>query len=173
MIIRAMTPDDGARVVEIYGRAIASGHATFQETAGTWQTWDEGHLPECRLVAVDDAGDRGSVITGWAGLSGVSGRCVYRGVAEISVYVDPDHQGQGIGKALLARLIRESENQGIWSLEAGIFPENEGSLALHRALGFETVGRKRGLGRMSYGPMAGQWRDVMLLQRRSDVVGVD
>ncbi|MBC06890.1 GNAT family N-acetyltransferase [Thalassospira sp.] len=169
MHIRPMTPSDGDRVVEIYGRAIKSGHATFQEDPGTWESWDQGHLPECRLVACDD----NDMVIGWAGLSGVSNRCVYRGIAEISVYVDPDCQGQGVGKSLLAALIKSSEEHGIWSLEAGIFPENEASIALHQSLGFETVGRKRGLGRMGYGPMAGLWRDVMLLQRRSQVVGVN
>lgn len=169
MNIRAMTDDDGTSVVDIYARGIQSGNATFQDDAGTWQIWSDGHLNECRLVACDDEGR----VVGWAGLSGVSSRCVYRGVAEISVYVDPDCQGQGLGKALLAALVVESERQGIWSLEAGIFPENKASIALHHGLGFETVGRKRGLGRMSYGPMAGQWRDVMLLQRRSNTVGVE
>jgi phosphinothricin acetyltransferase len=163
-----MTLSDADRVVDIYGQAIKSGHATFQEDPGTWDSWDQGHLPECRLVACED-----DEVIGWAGLSGVSNRCVYRGVAEISVYVDPKCHGHGVGKALLAALIAASEEHGIWSLEAGIFPENEASLALHQALGFETVGRKRALGRMGYGPLAGQWRDVMLLQRRSQVVGVD
>ena len=169
MIIRAMRPEDGASVVDIYARGIITGNATFQENAGTWENWDDGHLKECRLVACDDTGR----VTGWAGLSGVSSRCVYRGVAEISVYVDPDLQGQGIGKALLSSLITESEALGIWSLEAGIFPENTASIALHKRLGFEEIGLRRGLGRMGYGPMAGQWRDVMLLQRRSTTVGVD
>ncbi|NIY74592.1 N-acetyltransferase [Thalassospira sp. HF15] len=169
MRVRSMMPNDADRVIEIYGKAIKSGHATFQEDAGTWENWDQGHLAECRLVACDD----GDTVIGWAGLSGVSNRCVYRGIAEISVYVDPDYQGKGVGKSVLAALTKASEEQGIWSLEAGIFPENEASLALHHSMGFETVGRKRGLGRMSYGPMAGQWRDVILLQRRSQVVGVE
>ena len=169
MNIRAMTDDDGASVVDIYARGVLSGNATFQDDAGTWESWSAGHLIECRLVACDDDGR----VVGWAGLSGVSNRCVYRGVAEISVYVDPDFHGQGLGKALLAALIAASEKEGIWSLEAGVFPENEASIALHHRLGFETVGRKRGLGRMSYGPMKDQWRDVMLLQRRSTTVGVE
>lgn len=169
MRVRHMTQSDGDRVVEIYGQAIKSGHATFQEDPGTWQSWDQGHLTDCRLVACDDDG----AVIGWAGLSGVSNRCVYRGIAEISVYVDPNFQGQGIGKTLLAALISSSEEHGTWSLEAGIFPENKASIALHHALGFETVGLKKRIGRMSYGPMAGQWRDVMLLQRRSSMVGVD
>lgn len=168
MRVRPMTQSDGDRVVEIYGLAIKSGHATFQNDPGTWESWDQGHLTECRLVACDD-----DMVIGWAGLSGVSNRCVYRGVAEISVYVDPNYQGQGVGRSLLAALISSSEEQGIWSLEAGIFPENKASLALHHALGFETVGLKKRIGRMAYGPMAGQWRDVMLLQRRSSMVGVD
>ena len=169
MIIRAMTPDDGNSVVDIYGRAVKSGHATFQENPGSWDDWDSGHMAECRLVAVNEDDQ----VVGWAGLSGVSSRCVYRGVAEISVYVDPDRHGQGIGKALLRALIDASEAEGIWSLEAGIFPENVASLAIHQSLGFEEIGRRRGLGRMAYGPKAGQWRDVMLLQRRSTVVGID
>lgn len=169
MIIRAMTPNDGDAVIDIYGRAIAGGNATFQENAGSWESWDQGHLHDCRFVACDAQGG----VIGWAGLSGVSSRCVYRGVAEISVYVDPDAQGRGIGKALLTALIAESEAQGIWSLEAGIFPENTASVALHRSLGFQDVGLRRGLGRMTYGPFAGKWRDVLLMQRRSSVVGVE
>jgi L-amino acid N-acyltransferase YncA len=169
MNIRAMTPDDGSAVVDVYHRGLQSGHASFQENAGTWSDWDQGHLDVCRLVACDGNGH----ICGWAGLSGVSGRCVYQGGGEISVYVDPASQGRGIGNMLLASLIAQSEQNGFWSLEAGIFPENQASIALHQKHGFDIVGRKRGLGRMNYGPMAGQWRDVMLLQRRSEIVGIE
>ncbi|NIZ02518.1 GNAT family N-acetyltransferase [Thalassospira lucentensis] len=169
MDIRAMTSSDGNGVVDIYRRGLQSGHASFQENAGHWSDWDQGHLDICRLVASEPDGQ----ICGWAGLSGVSGRCVYQGVAEISVYVDPDCHGQGVGSMLLRRLIAESEKHGFWSLEAGIFPENQASIALHEKHGFELVGRKRRLGHMGYGPMAGQWRDVMLFQRRSEIVGID
>lgn len=169
MDIRMMTSDDGNGVVDVYQRGLQSGHASFQEKAGHWSDWDRGHLDICRLVACDVDGH----ICGWAGLSGVSGRCVYQGVAEISVYVDPDFHGRGVGSMLLSSLIAQSEQHGFWSLEAGIFPENQASITLHQKHGFEIVGRKRGLGKMSYGPMAGQWRDVMLLQRRSEIVGIE
>lgn len=110
-------------------------------------------------------------MVGWAAASGVSDRCVYAGVAEVSVYVDPAAQGRGVGRALLEALIAFTEWEGMWTLQAGIFPENEPSLALHRAVGFRVVGVRERLGRMSGGPRAGQWRDVLLLERRSPTVG--
>jgi phosphinothricin acetyltransferase len=146
----------------IYREGIATRNATFEQDAPGWEAWDRGHLSDCRLVArgKDDE------VLGWIALSPVSGRCVYAGVASLSVYVAAAAQGQGIGKALLNAAIKASEQEGIWTLEAGIFPENEASLALHRSCGFREVGRRERIGQMD-----GVWRDVILLERRSQIVG--
>jgi phosphinothricin acetyltransferase len=149
-----------AIVRAIYKAGIATGNATFQTEAPTWQAWDAGHLQSCRLVALS-AGH----VVGWAALSPVSARTVYAGVCEVSVYVAPEAQGQGVGRALLDALIACSESDGRWTLQAGIFPENEGSLALHDRAGFRVVGRRERIGRLH-----GQWRDVLLLERRSPTV---
>ena len=160
--LRTLTADDWPRVHEIYAEGIASGHATFETTVPEWPDWDAGHLTECRLVAEDDG-----AVHGWAALSPVSNRCVYGGVAEVSVYVDSAARGQGVGRALLEGLVAASEDAGIWTLQAGIFPENEASVRLHEQCGFRVVGRRERLGKMGY-----RWRDVLLLERRSAVVGV-
>jgi phosphinothricin acetyltransferase len=110
---------------------------------------------------------------GWAALGPVSSRCVYAGVGEVSVYVAPSYQRRGIGRSLLAALIAQSEQRGYWTLQAGIFPENASSVALHQALGFQALGLRRRLGRMSFGPLAGQWRDVLHVERRSQCVGIE
>lgn len=160
-IIRAklepMREEDWPAVEAIYEAGMATGLATFETEAPPWQSWDEDHLAIGRLVARD----QGQVI-GWAALSPVSGRCVYAGVAGVSVYVAARARGRGIGKALLGQLIKESEEAGIWTLEAGIFPENRASLALHKACGFRQVGYRERLGQL-----AGEWRDVILMERRS------
>jgi len=161
MEIRAMRRDDWAAVAEIYREGIETGHATFSTDVPSWEAWDEEHLADCRLVAVE-----GDAILGWASLSAVSDRCVYGGVAEVSVYVRGGAQGRGVGRALLAGLIEASEAAGIWSLSAGIFPENAASVALHERLGFRLVGRRERLGQMN-----GWWRDVLLYERRSSTVG--
>jgi L-amino acid N-acyltransferase YncA len=160
--IEFMTPADWSAVRAIYEEGIATGHATFETTAPEWEKWDSGHRPECRLVA-----RRNNDVLGWAALSPVSGRCVYAGVAEVSVYVAAAARGLGVGKTLLQTLIDAAEQAGIWTLQAGIFPENTASMALHRACGFREVGRRERLGQMN-----GVWRDVALLERRSKVVGV-
>jgi phosphinothricin acetyltransferase len=153
----------------IYQAGIDTGHATFESRAPeSFETWLQSQVAELCLVA----GDGGTAL-GWAALGPVSSRCVYAGVGEVSVYVDPSHQRRGIGRALLAALIGRSEQRGYWTLQAGIFPENAGSVALHQALGFHLLGLRRGLGRMSFGPLAGRWRDVLYLERRSQRVGVD
>jgi L-amino acid N-acyltransferase YncA len=161
MHVRSMTPTDWPAVRAIYEEGIATGNATFQLEAPTWEEWDAGHLDGCRLIA-ERAGD----IAGWAAASAVSGRCVYAGVAEVSIYVAAAARGGGIGARLLAALITESERAGIWTLQAGIFPENLPSIAVHERCGFRVVGRRERLGRMN-----GQWRDVLLLERRSRSVG--
>ena len=156
-----MEAEDWPAVAEIYRQGIATGNATFETEVPAWEVWDAGHLETGRLVArVGDA------MAGWAALSPVSDRCAYAGVAEVSVYVAEDHRGRGVGRRLLAALIEASEEAGIWTLQAGMFPENEGSLALHRKLGFRVVGRRERLGTLD-----GRWRDVMLLERRSGTVG--
>ena len=166
--IRAMRETDGPEVLAIYGQGIATGHATFQDKVPDWADWESGHMASPRLVAEESSG-----LLGWAGLSAVSGRCIYAGVAEVSVYVATAARGRGLGRRLLVALVSASEEAGIWMLQAGIFPENAASIALHEAEGFRRVGTRQRLGRMSYGPLAGQWRDVVLLERRSERIGLD
>jgi L-amino acid N-acyltransferase YncA len=146
----------------IYEAGIATGQATFTTEAPAWEAWDASHLPHCRLVATEAAGE----VLGWAALSPVSGRCVYAGVAEVSIYIAAEARGRGVGRQLLAALVAESEQQGLWMLQAGIFPENAASLALHASQGFRTVGRRERIGQLR-----GQWHDTLLLERRSVVVG--
>jgi len=157
----ALRPEDWEQVRAIYVEGIATGHATFETGAPQWEKWDSEHLARARLVARD-----GPAILGWAALSPVSGRCVYAGVAEVSVYVATSARNRGIGRALLEGLIRASEAEGIWTLQAGVFPENASSLALHRRCGFREVGRRERLGKLG-----DTWRDVILLERRSRTVG--
>jgi L-amino acid N-acyltransferase YncA len=161
LAIRLLDPRDWPVVRDIYLEGIATGDATFQTAAPSWEAWDAGHLPGGRLVAAE-----GETVAGWAALSPVSSRPVYAGVAEVSVYVAAAARGQGVGRRLLARLVEESERLGLWTLQAGIFPENVASLALHRSCGFRVVGRRERLGQMH-----GRWRDVLLLERRSAVIG--
>ena len=160
--IEAMAPGDWDAVEAIYREGIATGQATFETEVPAWESWDEAHLPVCRLVARNEGG-----VVGWAALAPVSGRCVYGGVAEASVYVAETARGQGVGKALLQALVAASEQAGFWTLQAGIFPENGASLALHSVCGFRVVGRRERLGRLH-----GAWRDVILMERRSRVAGV-
>ena len=159
--IRAIRPSDWTAIRSIYLEGIATGDATFEADAPTWEEWDKAHLQTCRLLAT-----RAEDVIGWAALSPVSSRCVYEGVAEVSVYVAGRARGQGVGTALLNGLIGASERAGLWTLESGIFPENVASLALHKACGFREVGRRERLGRMN-----DRWRDVVLLERRSPVLG--
>lgn len=161
--IRKMQAADWDRVRAIYLEGIATGHATFETSAPTFAEWDGAHLPFARLVA-----QQGDATVGWAALSPVSQRCVYGGVAEVSVYVSTANRGSGIGRRLLDALIAESEQNGIWTLQAGIFPENVGSLVVHQRCGFREVGRRERIGKMN-----GEWRDTILLERRSPLVGID
>jgi phosphinothricin acetyltransferase len=162
VIIRPMQASDWDDVRRIYADGIASGNATFETEPPGWEEWDEGHLTESRFVAAQD-----ETVVGWAALSPVSDRCVYGGVAEISVYVDAEARGQGVGGELMEALVRSSEDRGIWTLQAGVFPENDASVRVHTRVGFRLVGRRERLGQMD-----GVWRDVLLLERRSDRVGV-
>ena len=157
-----MLPADWLQVRRIFLEGIATGHATFETDAPSWEKWNDAHLAFARLVA-----RAGSDVKGWAALSPVSTRRVYAGVAETSVYVGRDSRGQGIGRALLAALIQAAESNGTWTLQAGVFPENRGSVKLHQTLGFREVGRRERIGKLN-----GIWRDTLLLERRSAIVGV-
>ena len=161
-MIRSMRPEDAAAVLAIYAEGIATGHATFESVSPDFEVWEARHLASPRLVMED-----GGEVVGFAALAPCSSRAVYRGVAEVSVYLTTGASGQGLGKALLEALIGAAEGEGFWTLQAGIFPENRASIALHRACGFRVVGRRERIGRMSHGPMAGRWRDVVLFERRS------
>ena len=160
-VIDAMADVDWEQVRDIYLEGIKTGQATFETEAPDWERWNSSHLPHCRLVT--RLGER---ITGWAALSQVSNRRVYSGVAEVSVYVASNSRGLGIGKALLEALINCSEQHGIWTLQAGILLENDSSIALHKKCGFREVGRRERIGQLQ-----GTWRDVLLLERRSKIVG--
>jgi len=164
MIIRAMTSEDWAAVRSIYEEGIATENATFETETPDWDTWNTGHLKECRLVGLDDTGK----VAGWAALTPVSSRCVYAGVAEVSVYVAQSARGQGYGRMLLQRLVKDSEASGIWTLQSGILAENEASIRLHLTCGFRLVGKRERLGKLNR-----QWRDVVLMERRSKKVGVE
>lgn len=162
-VIETMRAEDWPQVRAIYLEGIATGNATFETVAPPWEAWDAAHAKEPRLVARD----AGGAVLGWAALTPVSDRCVYAGVGDLSVYVATSARGRGVGKALLQALVAESERVGIWTLQAGIFPENGPSLALHRSCGFREVGRRERIGEMN-----GVWRDVVLLERRSRVAGI-
>jgi phosphinothricin acetyltransferase len=159
MTIRELQPADWQDVARIFEEGIRTGNATFETTAPTWETWDAGHLADHRLVVTLD-GD----VVGWAALSGVSDRACYSGVAEHSIYVAERVRGLGFGRQLLAALVAAADAGGIWTLQSGVFPENEASLALHLSLGFRVVGVRERLGRLD-----GVWRDVVLLERRSEM----
>jgi phosphinothricin acetyltransferase len=158
-----MTAAHWPAVRAVYAAGIATGHATFEARPPSWDAFDAGRLPDHRHVAV---GDEGRVL-GWVAASAVSPRRVYAGVVEHSVYVEPAAAGHHIGRRLLQALIVSTQEAGIWTVESGVFPENAASLAAHRAVGFRIVGVRERLGLMTYGPMAGQWRDVVLIERRS------
>ena len=160
--IRVMRKEDFPAIRNIYSAGIATGNATFETETPEWAKWDQGHLQDCRLVAEDS-----QEILGWAALSPVSSRRVYSGLAEVSVYVAAEVRGRGVGKVLLQSLVEQSERCGLWTLQAGIFPENAPSIALHRSCGFREVGLREKLGQRD-----GVWRDVLLLERRSSSVGI-
>ncbi|MEE2525121.1 N-acetyltransferase family protein [Hyphobacterium sp. HN65] len=168
MKIRDMTAADADPVLAIYAEGIATGHATFESEPPDWAGFDAKRLKQPRLVAELD----GHVV-GWAAASGVSDRCVYGGVAEGTIYIAEAARGQGIGKALLTAFVRAAEAAGIWTLNAGIFTDNLASIRLHEACGYRMVGTRERLGRMGFGPRAGEWRDVALMEYRSQRVGVD
>lgn len=149
-------------IKQIYEEGIATGQATFQQQAPEWDEWNNDHLKHSRIVAREN----GQVL-GWAALTAVSGRCVYAGVGEVSVYVSTKARGKGLGKQLLQKLIEESEANNVWTLQAGIFPENIASVKIHEDCGFRVVGRRERIGQMN-----GVWRDTILMERRSKIIGV-
>jgi phosphinothricin acetyltransferase len=162
--IRPMTAADADAVLAIYQAGMDGGNASFEHTAPSWAAFDASKLPEHRFVAVDDT----DVVVGWVTVSAVSGRAVYAGVVEHSVYVDPAARGRGVGRQLLDALIASAERAGIWTIQSGVFPENSASLALHRAAGFRTVGVRERVGRhLSHG---NRWRDVVFIERRSPLI---
>ena len=163
-IIRNLEPQDWPAIREIYVQGIATGNATLEISPPEWEVWNQSHVQDHRYVVISESGE----ITGWAALTPVSGRCVYAGVAEVSVYVGSDFRGQKIGDTLLKHLIEQSEKSGYWTLQAGIFPENIPSLNLHQKNGFRVIGYRENIGKMN-----GIWRSVNLLERRSKVTGID
>lgn len=163
MLVHGLKETHYADVSRIYQEGIATGNATFETEAPAWEKWDGAHLQHSRFVATE-----GSEILGWAALSAVSGRCVYAGVAEVSVYVAAAYRGMGLGEKLLRELILSSEANQIWTLQAAIFSENEASIKLHQAGGFRLLGRREKIGKMK-----GVWRDTLVLERRSQTVGTN
>jgi len=157
-----MIPSDWDEVAAIFREGIATDQATFETSCPDFPQWDASHVKRCRLVAVDEG-----EIQGWAALSPISDRCVYGGVAEVSVYVAAQNRGRGVGEQLLKRLVAESEYAGFWTLQAGIMPENTASIKLHEACGFRLVGRRERIGQDRFGV----WRDTLLMERRSRTTG--
>ncbi len=163
--IRPMLAEHWSQVRTIYQKGIDGRMATFETQApAEWETWSAGKRPDCRLVACTAEG----TVLGWVAISPTSKRAVYAGVCELSVYVDPAASGQGVGSALMRQLIAESEAAGVWMLQGTLFPENEGSFALHKKMGFRVIGRRERVARLD-----GVWRDTVLVERRSEVVGID
>lgn len=150
------------KVKEIYEEGIATGNATFETAAPSWEDWDANHVKVPRLVAIEN-----EEIVGWAALTKVSGRCIYAGVGEVSVYVSGSQRGKGIGRRLLQALISESEKNNYWTLQAGIFPENKSSIKIHEDCGFRLIGVREKIGKMN-----NVWRDTLLMEKRSKIAGI-
>ena len=160
MEIRELRQEDWPAVREIFEQGIAGRNATYETEAPSWEAWDRSQLDGQRYVAVE-----GGRVVGWVAAHAVSSRPCYRGVVEHSVYVHDEFQGRGIGRALLERLFKSTEAAGIWTIQTGVFPENEASLAMHVKCGFRVVGTQERLGKLD-----GNWRDVVVLERRSEVI---
>jgi L-amino acid N-acyltransferase YncA len=161
--IREMQPQDGRKVIEIFQEGIAGGNATFDTTAPTWEVWDQKFFNVCRFV-LEDTDEN---VVGWAALQPISNRDCFKGVAEVSIYLKNEVQGKGLGSMLLRKLISDSEEHEFWTLQSGIFPENNASIYVHKKWGFQLVGKREKIGQMN-----GIWRDIILLERRSKVVGI-
>ena len=160
--IRKMLPSDWPEVAAIYTEGLRTNIATLQTECPDYPQWDASHLQQCRLVAVD-----GGRVLGWAALTPASGRCVYAGVAEVSIYIAGEYRGKGIGSLLLSELITDSEREGLWTLQSGILPENTASAKLHEKCGFRLVGVRERIGRDRFGI----WHDTLLMERRSSITG--
>jgi L-amino acid N-acyltransferase YncA len=158
--IRPLEPEHWPEVAGIYAEGIATGNATFETDVPTWEAWDTAHLPEHRFVALSS-----DEVVGWVAVAPVSDRCVYGGVVESSVYIAARARGLGVGKLLLNHLIESTEAAGVWTIQTGMFPDNTASIKLHERVGFELVGRRKRLGKLD-----GEWRDVLLMERRSELV---
>jgi phosphinothricin acetyltransferase len=163
MTITTMLTDHWDAVKIIYEQGIDTGNATFETAAPSWQAWDNAHLKTCRIIAIEN-----DEVLGWAALTPVSSRCVYAGVAEVSVYVAANARGKNVGSRLLHELISQSEQDGIWTLQSGIFPENNASIAIHEKNGFRIIGYRERIGKMG-----DIWRDNILMERRSSKMGID
>lgn len=161
--VEEMQQHDWKAVIEIYDQGLETRQATFETRSPSWEQWDANHLSHCRLVARSKG-----VVVGWAALSPVSRRVVYSGVAEVSIYIAASARGQGVGRGLMRALIEQSELHGFWTLQSSVFPENLGSVALHINHGFREVGRRKRIAKLD-----GVWRDTVIFERRSAVVGVD
>ncbi|NMM47764.1 GNAT family N-acetyltransferase [Marinigracilibium pacificum] len=162
ILFREMTDNDWPEVARIYLEGIKTGNATFEKQCPDWEKWNSSHRQDCRFVAITN----GKTV-GWVALSNVSGRCVYSGVCEVSVYVDSTYFGQGIGDSLMKKMIEESEKNNIWTLQSGIFIENKSSIRLHEKNGFRIVGTREKIGQRE-----SIWRDIVLMERRSKVSGI-
>ncbi|MFC4559551.1 GNAT family N-acetyltransferase [Virgibacillus kekensis] len=162
IVINKMVKEDWADVRDIFIEGIETRNATFETEAPSWEIWDAGHFEECRLVVRE-----GEKVIGWAALSPISDRSAHRGVAEVSIYLSSLSIGKGLGTELLQKLVECSENKGFWTLQTSIFPENQSSIRLHKKCGFAVVGVRKRLGMLD-----GEWRDVVILERRSKVVGL-
>ena len=163
MEIRPITKDNFSEVVEIYKQGLATNIATFQNDLPQWEDWNKGHLDFCRISIYEN-----NKMLGWTALTPVSSRCVYAGVAEVSVYIAQKERGKGIGKILLNELIKLSEANGIWMLQSGIFSENQSSIKLHEKCGFRMVGYREKIGKKN-----GIWKDNVLMEHRSKNIGID
>ncbi|URZ04672.1 GNAT family N-acetyltransferase [Clostridium felsineum] len=161
--IREMKAEDWEAVAKIYSEGIDTGKATFQSELPNFEEWDKGHMKNCRIVACD-----GENILGWAALSPASSRCVYKGVAEVSIYIGEAYRGKGVGKNILNTLVKLSEENGLWTLQSGIIKENTSSIALHRRCGFRDIGIREKIAKMPNGT----WHDTVLMERRSTFIGI-
>ena len=167
VLLLAMVTTDAEAILKIYEEGIQTGHATFEAEVPDWHKWDSGHLTQCRWLAEEE-----DTVLGWGALTRVLTRKVYSGVVEVSTYFSLNAQNQGTESILLERLIISSEESGFWTLQAQVFPENKISIYLHKKYGFRKSGTRRQLALMSYGSMAGEWRDVVLMERRSKIAGI-
>ncbi|MDC6361754.1 MULTISPECIES: GNAT family N-acetyltransferase [Flavobacteriaceae] len=163
MLIRSMKASDWEQVQQIYTEGIATGFATFETKPPSYENWNLSHVDSCRLVAEENG-----IVLGWTALSPVSSRCVYGGVAEVSVYIGSKSRGKGVGKQLMLQLITESEKAGFWTLQSGIFPENKASVKLHETVGFRYIGKRERVGKIH-----GVWKDNLLFEKRSKKVGIE